>query len=329
MPSLVGSWSPTGLLGDDQLSGTLTGCRAVGLAVTSGAVASPAGTYPLADCAGLTNPNYEVTYAGALTVTAESATVTTGGEWYVSAGSASSADVPLRATVTQAADGSPGDLTKARVDVLLFRADNTTATPDRSVLGLAPTAAGAVATTVTALPVGLYRVVVRFSAGNGWFAGPSATDELMVYLPVAGAYVTGGGWVPDAGSSDGRAHFGVSVKLGKAAQPQGQVSVSWRNPTNGYDYLVRSSSWNGGGVAIRSTAAGLSVKATLTVVDPATGLTVAALSGGNHTIRVDVVDGGKGGSTDTYAVTVRTPSGAVMRSLAATRLGGGNLTVKP
>ena len=62
---------------------------------------------------------------------------------------------------------------------------------------------------------------------------------------------------------------------------------------------------------------------------PSVETRAAALSGGNHTIRVDVVDGGKGGSTDTYAVTVRTPSGAVMRSLAATRLGGGNLTVKP
>lgn len=39
--------------------------------------------------------------------------------------------------------------------------------------------------------------------------------------------------------------------------------------------------------------------------------------------------GGKGGSTDTYAVTVRTPSGTVLRSLAATPLGGGNITVRP
>ncbi|MEO5610356.1 MAG: hypothetical protein ABIQ92_11945 [Ornithinibacter sp.] len=37
--------------------------------------------------------------------------------------------MPLRATVVQAADGSPGDLTQARVDVLVFRTDNPSAPP--------------------------------------------------------------------------------------------------------------------------------------------------------------------------------------------------------
>ena len=329
VPNLDASWSVNGLFGEDELAGTLSGCTATGLSVTGGAVWSPAGSFALTGCGGLTNPNYDVSYTGSLAVDRESATVTFDGEWYVSTGTAASASVPLRATVTQAADGSPGDLTKARVDFLVFKADTTGTTPDYSATGVAVGAGGTASTTIAALPAGLYRVVVRMPTANGYFTGTSTPDALVVYSPMPGSSVSGGGWVPDAGSRDGKGHFGLSARYSKTNQPQGQASYAWRSRENGYDYVVRSTSWSGGTLAIRRGGAAVVAKATLAVLDPATGLLVPSLSGGNHTIAVDVVDGGKSGSGDTYAVVVRTPSGATLHSVAPTLVSGGNITVQP
>jgi hypothetical protein len=39
---------------------------------------------------------------------------------------------------------------------------------------------------------------------------------------------------------------------------------------DGYDYIVKSNSWQGGGAAFTATTTGFSGKATVTVINPAT-----------------------------------------------------------
>ena len=50
---------------------------------------------------------------------------------------------------------------------------------------------------------------------------------------------------------------------------------------DGYDYVVKSNSWQGGGASFGLTAASFSGKASVIVIDPATGLVVSGLGGGN------------------------------------------------
>jgi hypothetical protein len=66
----------------------------------------------------------------------------------------------------------------------------------------------------------------------------------------------------------------------------------------------------------------------VTVVDPATGLAVPALGGGNFTFRVDVNDG----TPDTYALSIYDSAGKLYHQVGTTAaqlaVGGGNITVR-
>ena len=117
------------------------------------------------------------------------------------------------------------------------------------------------------------------------------------------------------------------MSYSKQTSPRGQASYSWRNRSNGFDYVVRSNSWSGGALVFDRSKVTLVAKANLTVIDPATGLVVPSLSGGNYEIKVVAVDNGNGGTTDTYAVTIKNPSGATVHAVSAVNLTGGNITV--
>ena len=326
-PNLEVVGSVSGLVGSDVLAGSLTGCAASGLTAVAGKVTSPAGTYPLTGCAGLTNPNYTVSYQGALTVQPEDADLTYTGGWYFTTGTASTTSVPVSATVSQAADGSAGDLTKARVDFLVFKSTNFGATPDYSVTGVMVNSSGIATATLAGLPADTYHLVTRLAAGNGYFRALLSEEELTVYTPVPGASASGGGHVPDTDTARGKGHLGFSVSYSKQTSPRGQATYSWRNRSNGFDYIVRSNSWSGGSLVFDRTKVTLVAKANLTVIDPATGLVVPSLSGGNYEIKVVAVDNGNGGTTDTYAVTIKNPSGATVHAVSAVNLTGGNITV--
>lgn len=326
VPNLNVAGQITGLVGNDQLTGTLTGCTASGLVTATGTVALPAGNYALTGCTGLMNPNYSVSYAGALSVTAEHATLAYDGAWYISTGTGSTGSATMNATMKQAADGALGDLTKAKVDFLLFKTTNFTTTPDYRVNNVAVSAAGAITAVATGLVPETYHVVVRQSGGTGYFSAADAVDDLTVYTPVAGTSASGGGWIVDSSAGgDQKGHFGFSVAVNKQLAVQGQVTYRWRDASNGYDYVVRSNSWNGGGALFNKSTVALTVKANLTVVDPATGLVVTALSGGNHLMKMAATDNG---TVDTYSVTILNQAGAVVHQVATVTVSGGNLTVR-
>ncbi len=97
----------------------------------------------------------------------------------------------------------------------------------------------------------------------------------------------------------------------------------------GYDYVVKSNSWSGGGLSFGINTSGFSGKANVTAINPSSGLAVSGIGGGNYTYRIDVTDNGSTG--DTYAISVYTPTGALYHQAGTTSnqlaLGGGNIVV--
>jgi hypothetical protein len=321
--------STTGLVGTDVLAGSVTGCTGVGLTVTGGVITSPAGAYPATGCHGLSNPNYVVGYAGGFTVSPEDATLAYNGDWLTSTGAATATTgtATLRAILTQAADGHPGDLTKANVDFRLFKSTNTSTTPDYTVSNVAVSAAGDATASIT-LPVDTYVVELRVS-NTDWFVAPRAIDELTIYQPASNTSANAGGWVVDPGASGNQhGHFGIAVAT-KKGTPSGHLTYSWRDAANGYNYVLRSNSWQGGDANITATQATLAGKASLTAYDASTGLAVAGIGGGNYTFLVKAVGGTSGGAPDTYSIVIRDPQAVVVHTVAQTPIGGGHITLHP
>lgn len=337
LPNLNVIGSVTGLVGSDTLAGSLSGCTATGLVVSAtGTVTSPAGSYPLAGCGGLSNPNYALAYTGSLTVTKEEATVAYTGGMFFSTGSttATSGPATLTATVTQELDGYPGDLSNARVEFDVFSSTNFTSTPDYKFYAQAD--ASGVASTVQNLNADNYTVSVRVDPGNGFFTS-AFSDRVVVtvYTPVPGVWATGGGWITDPSyrdipvaisstNSHGSFGFNVRYKKGSTTIPQGQLVYVFHG-SDGYDYVVKSNSWEGGGAAFTTSTASFSGKANVSIIDPSTGAIVGG--GGNYTFRVDVTDG----SPNTFAISVYSPGGALYHQAGVPssqlQLGGGQIVV--
>lgn len=151
----------------DGVTGILTGCDWLdGIKDAAGNVAVPAGQYPLQRCGGLSSALHTVSYNGYLTVTPEDATLTNTTVRAFRPGVA-----PMTARIVQVDDGTPGDITQAKVDFLLFHSDNTTDVPDVRVWGQSPNALGQVARTL-ALPEDLWRLVIQTSPGSTFTAPP-------------------------------------------------------------------------------------------------------------------------------------------------------------
>jgi hypothetical protein len=146
--------------------------------------------------------------------------------------------------------------------------------------------------------------------------------------------VTGGGWIPDGGSSNGKGNFGFTVNYQKNGSPKGNSIYLYRDP-DGYNYLAKSNSWQGGGLSFFKdpSQASFSGKCNVQKIDRATGEVVASF--GNYSFTVDIVDGDllNPRQTDRYAITIRDNGNSVWRQVGGSRwtltqLGGGNVSVK-
>ena len=282
------------------------------------------------------------TATAAISVTPEDATAAYSGNLFflTPSSDATAATLTLRAHVTQADDGSAGDLRGARVVFDLYRATNMTmASPDLSVPA-AVAADGSAAASLANVAADNWTVIVRFDPAS-FFAGPDSDPVVVtVHQPGSDRSASGGGWVTDPSTGDrpvavdsahAKGHLGFSVRYRKGTtSPQGQFVYSFRG-VNGYDYVIKSTSWQGGGLAFPSrTSASFSGKASVVVLDPATGLPVTALGTGNLTYRIDVTDGASG-QLDRFAMRVQTSTGATYHVVGTTArqvaLGGGNIEV--
>lgn len=323
--------------GDKQsvLSGGAT-CASSG---PSDSPPGPAGSYAITCSQGTLNAgsNYEFAFANAtLTINKKPVTLGYTGDLFFSTGSATSttAELTLQATLTPGSGGTP-DLSKAApVTFLLYKSTNFAMTaPDQTCTATSVDSTGVASCTLPSLGIDNWTVIVS-EASNGYFAAPQSDPVVLtVYQPTTDKQATGGGWVTDRSADvstvDDHGNFGLAVRYkSKSTTPSGQSVYVFRG-SDGYDYVVKSNSWQGGGLSFGTNTAGFSGKANVTAIDPSTGMAVSGIGGGNYTYRVDVADDGSTG--DTYAISVYDSTGSLYHQAGTSStqlpLGGGNIVV--
>ena len=144
--------------------------------------------------------------------------------------------------------------------------------------------------------------------------------------------VTSGGWIADRQSPNGKGNFGFTVNYQKNGSPKGNSVYLFRG-TDGLNYLVKSNSWQGGGLSFFQdlSKASFSSKCVVQKIDPTTGQIVQ--SWGNYRFIVDIVDGDllNPHAADRYAIMILDSNGAVWRQIGTrsspVELGGGNVAV--
>jgi hypothetical protein len=240
--------------------------------------------------------------------------------------------------LTQDPDGAPGDITLAKVRFEIFKSSNMTTTPDFVVGNVPVDSNGDAFTFLPGLGADTYVVFVKIEPANGyWTADPFGLGTINVAIGTNETQTNGGGWVPDAGSANGKANFGFSVK-GANGSPKGNSIFVFRG-TDGFNYIVKSTSWAGGflnfstepstSILNRSSFKG---KCVVQKIDRSTGAVVASL--GNFTFTVDARDGDllTPRSFDAYAITILDQNGVIWRRVgtntALLPLGGGSVMVK-
>jgi hypothetical protein len=179
-------------------------------------------------------------------------------------------------------------------------------------------------------------------AGNGyWTANPIGLGVLNIALGSTDKRVTGGGWVPYAASSTGKANFGFTVDYQKNGSPKGNSVFIFRsvdpttpNDPKVYDWVVKNNSWQGGGLGFYTdpSKASFNGRCNVQKIDPATGLIVASF--GNYSFTVDLMDGDllNPKQADRYGITILDNTGIIWRQVGTPGnplpLGGGNVSVK-
>ena len=275
-----------------------------------------------------------------ITVNKEKAETTYTGDMGVitSGPSVTTATVRLSAHLTQDPDGAPGDITLARVVFEIFKSTNMTNTPDMTVTNVPVDSNGDAVSFLSGVAADTYVVKVKIVASNGyWTADPVGLGTLNVAVGTDDQRVTGGGWIPDADSANGKSNFSFTVR-GDKGKPKGNSTFIFRS-LDGFDYIVKSTSWASGflnfsnepstSITNRSSFGG---KCTVQKVDRNTGEIVQTL--GNFSFVVDNRDGDllSPRSFDAYAITIIDNNGLIWHrigtNLALIPLGGGNINVK-
>ena len=267
---------------------------------------------------------------GTLSVTKESTGIEYTGDTAVFTAGPTINNAPIRlsAKLTQEADYYPGDLTLAKVTFELTPAGGGSTITVANI----PVSAAGDALTTASVPVGDYSVKVTISVGNMyWTQDPYGDGILDVVLGSNEQRVTGGGWIPDSKSANGKDNFGFTVNYNKNGAPKGNFLFMFRG-TDGYNYQVKSKSWAKGGLSFTSTnTAYFTAKATLSKIDRATGQVIS--SDGSYTFAVNILDGDlmNPRTTDTFAVTIFDSTGNIWMQLGTgpgqITLGGGNIVV--
>ncbi len=334
------SYAITGFVSGNTAS-VVSGTPALGTTanIVNGNIMSGAGTYPITAALGsLSTTNYSFGFApGVLTVGKETTqTDYTGDNYVITAGPnvSTASAVRLAARLTQEADGATGDITLARARFELYKFNNTSTTPSFVFGNLPVNSSGDVETTVS-LPVDdayTVRVVIE-SANSYWTAQPIYEGTLTIAYGSTEKRVTGGGWVADSASANGKGNFGFTVNYGNNGSPKGNALYTFRS-ADGFNYRVKSNSWQGGGLTFYQDAAkaAFSGRGNVQKIDSATGVVVE--SWGNYTFTVDIIDGDLRNprESDRYAIQILNDAGTVWRQIGSrtnpVQLGGGNVSVQ-
>jgi hypothetical protein len=277
------------------VNGNLVGTDAVdanGLAIFNTQILLPAGNYAVS-AVYAENASYGGSAgSSSLTVTKEDATITH------SAGNPESvkANVPggtagpitLCANISDAADGSLGDISKAVpvTFVLSPVAPGATLQVSDAVLS-----AGTACVTFNSVPVNVYDVAI--SVGGNYYTGSDAT-VLAVYDPSLG-FTTGGGRAvnPTTGNT---LHFGFSFKYDKKSL-KGQMLVMEHKP-DGTVVKLKSNSLSS--LSIVGSQAMVIGKASI-------------MNGsGNLSFRLNVTDNGEPGTSDKFGLKLTMTNGSII-----------------
>jgi hypothetical protein len=242
------------------------------------------------------------------TINKETVAITYTGDTFVFTAGPTITTAPIRLSAhLDQLDSALGDLTKAKVTFEVIPAGGSTI-----VVANIPVSAAGDALTTASVPVGDYSVKVTISVGNTyWTQDPYGDGILDVVLGSNEQRVTGGGWIPDSRSANGKDNFGFTVN---------------------YNNQVKSNSWAKGGLSFTSTnTAYFTAKATLSKIDRATGQVIS--SDGSYTFAVNIKDGDlmNPRTADTFAVTIFDSNGNIWIQLGTApspiTLGGGNIVV--
>jgi hypothetical protein len=275
------------------------------------------------------------TAVGTLTSAREDASVAYTGDVFVSTTGAptATATVRLAATLTQDADGSPGDLTLARVNFELFSSTNGGTTPDVVVNDVPVDRAGNAQTSVT-LAKDNWTVRASLPASNGyWTASETAIATITVDKGGKGRRVSGGGSLTESTGKKSVGYFAFDVTSDKKNSVKGDAQFVI-DGGDGFTYRVKASSWSGASVTFSSdlSRASFSTRASVQKLDKRSGKSISTST--NYMITVDAIDGGQLSpkSADRLAYTVRDPLGRIWRQVgnanALVAIDDGKVTVR-
>jgi len=262
-----------------------------------------------------------------LTINKENVGITYTGDTFVVTGDSSSATVRLSAKLVQDDDGHLGDITKAKVTFELFKSSNLGSTADYTFSGIAVDSNG-VAQTTRSISADVWTVRVKIDPSNEYWQQSEVAFQVLTVTTSTSSSITGGGWITDGQSANGKGNFGFTVSYSKNGGTKGNFVYVYRG-TDGYDYIVKSNSWQGGGLAFTGTnTASFTGKCVIQKVNRVSG--AIETSWGNSKFAVNIFDGDLNSAqkgSDTIAITFSDPSATISRTILTSTLGGGNIVV--
>jgi hypothetical protein len=188
------------------------------------------------------------------------------------------------------------------------------------------------------LSVGEYTIVASTVTNNCWGSG-SDNAVLTIDYGSNERHVTGGGFVGQTLSENGKANFGFTVGFGNNGNLKGN-SIYLLRGKDGFNYLVKSTSWTGGSLSfIADSATGKIYRARFNgkcVIQQINRQTGVVVSTGNCAFVVDIKDGDvfSPSQKDQYAISVFLQNGSLwfgssptLKDLGAGGPGGGNVVI--
>src|SRR5262245_6575848 len=297
-----------------KVNGSVVGSAPVtsGMATLPYTIPLAQGSYPIVATYSSSTQGTGSSGSSTLTVTKEDAVVAASDSnptsVRVNSPGGTAGPITLCATIKEASDGSPGDISLATpvtftLTPIVPGAPAITQTATTSGGGVGGTLTACV--TLGAVPVNVYDVSI--SVGGNHYTG-SGSAVLAVYDPSLG-FITGGGTIVRDGVT---ACFGFNVRFQRNGNAQGSLLYIERRPTG--EVKLKSNAMQT--LSIVGAAGVFIGKATLNDV-------------GKHTFRAIVVDNGEPGGNDQFGLQVTAPSGAIIPSLTfdPITLSGGNIQV--
>jgi hypothetical protein len=297
-----------------KVNGSVVGSAPVtsGMATLPYTIPLAQGSYPIVATYSSSTPGTGSSGSSTLTALKEDAVVTASDSnptsVRVNSPGGTAGPITLCATINEASDGSPGDISLATPVTFTL----TPVTPGApAITQTATISGGGVGRTLTAcvtlgaVPVNVYDVSI--SVGGNHYTG-SGSAVLVVYDPSLG-FITGGGTIVRDGVT---ACFGFNVKFQRDGNAQGYLLYIEHRPTG--EVKLKSNAMQS--LSIFGAAGVFIGKATLNDV-------------GKHTFRATVIDNGEPGGNDQFGLQVTAPGGAIIPGLTfdPITLSGGNIQV--